>query len=135
MSGRPEPCTSQGARRVNRHPLRSCSENAGTFRFTRFDVTALRVRPIRLAITLSASVPNSASCAGVHSLPAQRPTGLCPDRLAAADFTASSAAVHTFAFTAAPPFSAAVRIARLLPFVVARPPTRTLSATSTRQPR
>ena len=35
----------------------------------------------------------------------------------------SSASVHSFAFTASAPFFAAVRIARLLPVVVARPPT------------
>jgi hypothetical protein len=86
-------------------------------------VTALRLRPIFLAITLSSSVPRTASCAGVYSFPAQRPTGLCPDRFAAADFAASSAAVHTFTFAAAPPFFAAAQIARLLPFVVACPPT------------
>src|SRR5262245_46412006 len=36
---------------------------------------------------------------------------------------ASSASVHSFAFIAAAPFFAAPRISRLLPGVVARPPT------------
>jgi hypothetical protein len=56
-------------------------------------------------------------------LPTQRPVGFSFSRFDCRDFARTSAGVHTFDFIAAAPSFAASRMARLLPFVVARPPT------------